>query len=87
MTEILSWIYQYVTEHLFADSSDESEYQENRDCAYTQYNKLMETLTPEQREHLHVFQDMTSITASIECEAIFLAALKIGLALGALNHP
>ena len=49
------------------------------------HERLMEVLTPEQKESLEVFWDEQRLIACAEREAVFRAALAMGLELGALG--
>ena len=86
MTQLLESLYQYVTEeamvpYLAADAA----YQQNVACGHMRRDRLMEDLTPEQKESLEVFWDEQKLIARAESTAIFRAALAVGLELGALG--
>ena len=86
MTQLLESLYQYVTEeaivpYLAADAA----YQQNVACGYMRHERLMEVLTPEQKESLEVFWDEQRLIACAERAAVFRAALAMGLELGALG--
>lgn len=80
MTDFLFHIYNYVLEHL---KIDDPEYEENRDYAAAQYGALMDSLPPDQAVQLESYQYMSEIARDMEQEAIFLAAFRAGLYLGA----
>lgn len=80
MDDFLRHIYGYILEHLELNNR---EYQENQHYAALQYDALLQTLTPEQAAHLRDYRDMSATAEALEQEALFLAAFRAGLRLGA----
>lgn len=80
MNDFLLHIYNYILEHL---ETDDPEYEENRTHASAQYGALMQALPPKQAVQLESYQYMSEIARDAEQEAIFLAAFRAGLYLGA----
>ena len=80
MNDFLLHIYNYILEHL---ETDDPEYEENRTRASAQYGALMQALPPKQAVQLESYQYMCEIARDMEQEAVFLAAFRAGLYLGA----
>ena len=79
MNDLLRVIYAHLLDHL---NLSDPEYRENMRCAALQYDKLLQTLTPEQAAHLRDYWDMSATAGALEQEALFLAAFRAGLRLG-----
>ena len=80
MNDFLLHIYNYILEHL---ETDDPEYEENCTRASAQYGTLMQALPPKQAVQLESYQYMSEIARDMEQEAVFLAAFRAGLYLGA----
>ena len=80
MNDLLRVIYAHLSDHL---NLADPEYGENMRCAALKYDKLLQTLTPEQEAHLRDYRDMSATAEALEQEALFLSAFRAGLYLGA----
>lgn len=83
MSDLLQVLYTYVLDHLYID---DPEYEQNRLCAQRRLDRLLQTLTPEQRRLLTEYQDMSLLADTAGLEAVFRSALETGLRLGTLHH-
>lgn len=81
MNDLLRHIYDYTTEHL---NLDDPNYAENQRYAAVHYDALLHTLSPEQAAHLRDYRGMAALATDLEREALFTAAFRAGLYLGAL---
>lgn len=86
MTPLLYHLYQYVTEEVIGPYlAGDAAYQQNLACGNLRHDRLMDALSPEQKEALEVFWVEQRLITGAESEAVFRAGLAMGLELGALG--